>query len=190
VAAPTSPLKQLRSFRGPTPLRSASSPHSVPEEFGRYQFHVVAASVSDAVRAIGGLIFDQAMAGWDVGVMLDADADRGIDDRPIRILGATVTHLPTNPHRAGMLPRSHMLAVATDVMVRSEAVRRQVLAAGNDSATDVLFWGRYQPPTLTCKFVPVRHRPSAAAQVFKSHALAAGGAMAAQCADEGFYSMA
>ena len=195
MAAPASPLNQLRSLRGPGPLRGASSPHAVPKEFGRYQFHVLAASVSDAVRAIGGLIFDQAMAGWNVDVMVDADADRGIDDRPIRILGATVTnlrttHLPTNPHRAGMLPRSQMLAVATDVMVRSEAVRRQVLAAGSDSATDVLFWGRYQPPTLNCKFVPVRHRPSAAAHVFKSHALAAGGAMTTQPADEGFYSMA
>jgi hypothetical protein len=187
VAAPASSLKQLGS---PAQLRGASSPRSVPAEFGRYQFHVVAASVSDAVRAIGGLIFDQAMAGWDVDVMVDADAHCGIDDRPIRILGATVTYLRTNPHRAGLLPRSRILAVATDVMVRSEAVRREVLAAGNDSATDVLFWGRYQPPTLNCTFVPVRHRPSAAAQVFKSHALAAGGARAAQCADEGFYSMA
>jgi hypothetical protein len=83
-----------------------------------------------------------------------------------------------------------MLAVATDIMVRSEAVRRQVLAAGNDNATDVLLWGRYRPPNLNCRFVPVRHRPSAAAHVFKSHALAAGGAIAVGQADEGFYSMA
>ena len=54
----------------------------------------------------------------------------------------------------------------------------------------MLLWGRGHPPNLNCKFVPVRHRPSAAAHVFKSHALAAGGAVAAQQADEGFYSMA
>jgi hypothetical protein len=56
-----------------------------------------------------------------------------------------------------------MLAVATDVMVKSEAVRRQVLAAGNDKEAEVLF---------------------------KSRALAAGGALVSQQADEGFYSLA
>jgi hypothetical protein len=43
---------------------------------------------------------------------------------------------------------------------------------------------------LTCRFVAARHRPSAAAHVFKSQALAAGGAPVGQHADEGFYSMA
>ncbi|MDT5276401.1 MAG: hypothetical protein QOG95_3333, partial [Mycobacterium sp.] len=48
----------------------------------------------------------------------------------------------------------------------------------------------HHPPERNCRFVPVRHRPSAAAQAFKSHALAAGGAIAVHQADEGFYSMA
>ena len=187
MAAPASPLKQLRR---PVQRPGASSPRPAPGDLGRYQFQVVTANVADAVMAIGGLIFDRAMAGWDVNVVVEADIDRGIDDRPIRILGAHVSNLAGGPNRAGMLPRPRMLAVATDIMVRSEAVRRQVLAAGNDNATDVLLWGRYRPPNLSCRFIPVRHRPSAAAHVFKSHALAAGGAIAVRQTDEGFYSMA
>jgi hypothetical protein len=93
-------------------------------------------------------------------------------------------------NRAGMVPRPQMLAVATDVMVKSEAVRRLVLAARTDNATEVLLWGRHHPPNLNCRFVPVRHRPSAAAHVFKSHTLAAGTPFAVHPAEEGFYSMA
>jgi len=66
---------------------------------------------------------------------------------------------------------------------------RLVRAACNGNATDVLLWGRRRPPALNCRLVPVRHRPSAAAQVFKSHALAARGAVVTQSAEEGFYSM-
>ena len=126
--------------------------------------------------SIGGLIFDRAMAGWDVSVVVDGGTDRVIDDRPIRILGGRVAkRLGTN--RVGLLARPHLLAVATDVMVKSEAVRRQVLAAGNDKDAEVLLWGRHHPTNLNCTFVAARHRPSAAAQVFKSQALAAGGAL-------------
>jgi hypothetical protein len=83
VAAPASPVKQ--------------PPRPVREDLGRYQFQVVTANVADAVMAIGGLIFDRAMAGWDVSVVVQADPDRGIDDRPIRILGAKIGDLAGAP---------------------------------------------------------------------------------------------
>ncbi|MGA9490743.1 MAG: hypothetical protein WBV80_10905, partial [Mycobacterium sp.] len=111
-------------------------------------------------------------------------------DRPVRILGARVTVVPPGPQRAAVLRAPQLLAVAGDVIVNSDAVRRQVLAAGVDAATEVLLWGPDHPPSLNCKYIPVRHRPSAAAQVFKSHAMAAGEAIADQPADESFYSMA
>jgi hypothetical protein len=82
-----------------------------------------------------------------------------------------------------------VLAVATDVFVANVHLRRLVLAARKGNATDVLLWGRRHPPKLNRRFVPVRHRPSAAAHVFKSHALAARGAFAAEPTEEGFYSM-
>jgi hypothetical protein len=182
VAAPAFPLKQLHS---PAQLPGASSSRPTAHDLDRYQFQVVAANITDAVMSIGGLIFDRAMSGWDVSVGVGADS---VDDRPIRILGGRLT-TPAGSSRAGMLPRPNMLAVATDMMVKSEAVRRLVLAARHDNTTDVLLWGRRRPPNLNCKFVPVRHQPSAAAHVFKSHALAAGGAFAVHLADEGFYSM-
>jgi hypothetical protein len=93
-------------------------------------------------------------------------------------------------NRVGPLARPHLLAVATDVMVKSEAVRRQVLVAGNDKDAEVLLWGRHHPTNLNCRCVAARHRPSAAAHVFKSQALVAGGQLVSQQADEGFYSLA
>jgi hypothetical protein len=185
VAAPASPLQQLHR---PIPLPRASSPRSDLDDFGRYRFQVVAANIVDAVMSIGGLIFDRAMAGWEVSVVVDGGTDRVIDDRPIRILGGRVAKRLED--RVGLLARPHLLAVATDVMVKSEAVRRQVLAAGNDNAAEVLLWGRHHPTNVNCRFVAARHRPSAAAQVFKSQALAAGGAPISQRVDEGFYSLA
>lgn len=173
------------------PLRPLTRP-AVPllrdaiDELGKYQFQVVAGSVADAVRSIGGLIFDRAMAGWEVSVVVHGDT--GADDRPLRILGARVAKRLSDPGHA--LPRPHLLAVATDVMVKSDAVRRRVLAIGDDNETEVLLWGRHHPTNLNRAFVAVRHQPSAAAHVFKAQALTAGGAPAMQRADEGFYSLA
>ena len=161
-------------------LRDAS------DEFGKYQFQVVTGNIADAVRSIGGLIFDRAMAGWEVSVVVDGDT--GADDRPLRILGARVAKRLTDPGHT--LPRPHLLAVATDVMVKSDAVRRRVPAIGDDNETEVLLWGRHHPTNMNRTFVAARHQPSAAAHVFKAQALTAGGAPAMQRADEGFYSLA
>ncbi|UMB70658.1 hypothetical protein [Mycobacterium paraterrae] len=150
---------------------------------GSYQFQIVAANVADVVRSIGGLIFDRAMAGWEVSVVIDGDIV--IDDRPLRILGARLAERLSG---SGMLRRPHLLAAATDVMVRSDAVRHQVLAMGDDEA-DVLLWGRHHPTNLGRTFVAVRHQPSAAARVFKSQALMAGETQAGTGADEGFYAL-
>jgi hypothetical protein len=190
VAAPVSPLAQLNS---PPQLRRTKSARSAPEDSDgyqdRYRLHVVATNVADVVTSIGGLIFDRAMAGWDVTVEVERNTERGAD-RAIRILGARVATLAARPGGTGSAPRPQVLAVATDVFVANEPVRRLVLAARKSNAADVLLWGRRQPPNLNCKFVPGRHRPSAAAQVFKSHALAARGTFVAGPVEEGFYSMA
>jgi hypothetical protein len=188
VAATASPLEQRHR---PLPRLGASSLREPPDEFGTYQFQVVARNIADAVMSIGGLIFDRAMAGWDVSVVVDGEVDGTVDDRSVRILGARLDERMSGPNYAAALPRPHLLAVATDVVVKSDAVRRHVLALGDDGETDVLLWGRHHPTNLPRKFVAARHQPSAAAHIFKSHALLAPvGAQAIPRADEGFYSMA
>jgi hypothetical protein len=186
VAAPASPLTQLDSppaLPGAKSLRPA--PAGLDRSQDRYWLHVVATNVADVVTSIGGLIFDRTMAGWDVTVAVDGN----VDDRAIRILGGKVATLAAGPDGACSAPGPHVLAVATDVFVTNEPVRRLVLAARKGNATDVLLWGRCNPPNLNCGFVPVRHRLSAAAHVFKSHALAARGTFVAEPTEEGFYSM-
>jgi hypothetical protein len=183
VTAPASALSHPHSpLTRPAvpPLRDAA------DELGKYQFQVVAGNIADAVRSIGGLIFDRAMAGWEVSVVVDGDTSP--DDRPLRILGARIAKRLSDPNHA--LPRPHMLAVATDVMVKSDAVRRRVLAIGDDNETEVLLWGRHHPTNMNRTFVAVRHQPSVAAHVFKAQALTAGGAPAIHREDEGFYSLA
>ena len=58
----------------------------------RYRLDVVASSVVDVVRFAGGWLFDRAMAGWDVSVLLTDLADQP-DGRPLQILGAQVVDL-------------------------------------------------------------------------------------------------
>ena len=179
----------LKQRHQPLPPSGAPSLHEAPAELGRYQFQVVAGSIADVVTSIGGLIFDRAMAGWDVSVVLRGDCDRDVDDRPVRILGARLAERMSNPDDARALPRPHLLALAADVMVKSDAVRRHVLALANDSGTDVLLWGRHHPTRFPRTLVAARHRPSAAAQVFKSHALLGVGPQAIRRVEEAFYSM-
>jgi hypothetical protein len=90
---------------------------------------------------------------------------------------------------AGRISRPQVLAVATDVFVANEHLRRLALAAHKSRTTAVLLWRRRHPVKLNRRLVPVRHRPSAAAQVFKAHALSGRGAVVAEPTEEGFFSM-
>jgi hypothetical protein len=183
----TAPASTISHSHSPLTLPRVLLLRDASDELGKYQFQVVTGNIADAVRSIGGLIFDRVMAGWEVSVVV-LDGDTGADDRPLRILGARVATRLTDAGR--VLPRPHLLAVATDVMIRSDAVRRRVLAIGDDNETEVLLWGRHHPTKMNRTFVAARHQPSAAAHVFKAQALTAGGAPEMQRADEGFYSLA
>lgn len=164
--------------RRSTPLCAAG------DDVGRYRFQLVATSVADAVVAAGGLIFDQAMAGWEVTVAV-AVTD---DDRPLKILGAKAVDLTATMTTA--CP-ARMLAVASDVLVRSDWVRRFALATVDANSADILLWGRLCPAELQDTLAPTRFRPSAAARTFKAHALAVAGACAdAAMLEEGFFAAA
>ena len=139
----------------------------------RYRLDVVAASVVDVVRFAGGWLFDRAMAGWDVTVLL-ADLADCPDDRPLQILGAQTLDLEDAlAHRSETRPRPQALAAAADLFGCDSRVRQGVLQALDHGVTEVTLWGETWPAELDDSVGLVQHRLSMAAQIFKAQALAA-----------------
>ncbi len=138
----------------------------------RYRLDVVAASVLDVVQFAGGWLFDRAMAGWDVTVLLMDLADHA-DARPLQILGARVLDLEDALASVEFRPRPQALAAAADLFGCDSRVRQGVLQALDHGATEVTLWGETWPAELDDSVGLVQHRLSMAAQIFKSQALAA-----------------
>ncbi|MGB8388942.1 hypothetical protein [Mycobacterium sp.] len=139
----------------------------------RYRLDVVAASVVDVVRFAGGWLFDRAMAGWDVTVLVADHADDHADDRPLQILGARVLDLEDALVSVEFRPRPQALAAAADLFGCDSRVRQGVLQALDHGVTEVTLWGENWPAELDESVGLVQHRLSMAAQIFKSQALAA-----------------
>lgn len=135
----------------------------------RYRLDVVAATVVDVVQFAGGWLFDRAMAGWDVTVLV---ADHP-DDRPLQILGAQVLDLEDALASAHSRPRPQALAAAADLFGCDARVRQGVLQALDHGVTEVTLWGENWPAELDDSVGLVQHRLSMAAHTFKTQALAA-----------------
>ena len=135
----------------------------------RYRLDVVAADVADVVRFAGGWLFDRAMAGWDVTVLV---ADHP-DERPLQILGARIIDFEYALATVGHRPPPQTLAVAVDLFDCDPRVREGVLQALDQGATEVTLWGQIWPAELDDSVGLVQHRLSAAAQAFKAHAFTA-----------------
>jgi hypothetical protein len=141
----------------------------------RYRLDVVASSVADVVRFAGGWLFDRAMAGWDVTVLLTDEPVEQPDDRPLQILGAQTLDLESALASVQTRPRPQALAVAADLFGCDSRVRQGVLQALDHGATEVTLWGETWPAELDDTVGLVQHRLSMAAQTFKARALAAAG---------------
>jgi hypothetical protein len=139
----------------------------------RYRLHVVAASVVDVVKFAGGWLFDRAMAGWDVTVLLTDHVADHPDDRPLLILGAQVLDLEDALASVESHPRPQALAAAADLFGCEPRVRQGVLQALDHGVTEVTLWGETWPAELDDSVGLVQHRLSMAAQMFKAKALAA-----------------
>jgi hypothetical protein len=136
----------------------------------RYRLDVVALSVLEVVTHAGGWLFDRVTAGWDVTVRV---ADDHANERPLQILGAQTLDFDDALASLDYRPRPHALAVATDLFGSDLRVRQGLLKALDDGLTEVTLWGETWPAELDDNFDSVQHRLSAAARVFKAHALAA-----------------
>ncbi|WP_024804434.1 hypothetical protein [Nocardia sp. BMG51109] len=135
----------------------------------RYRLDVVATSIVDVVEHAGGWLFDRAVAGWDVTVLV-ADLS---DSRPLRILGAEMLELETVLSSGGQGRRPHALAVACDVCECDPRARRGLVNALGDGGIEVVVWGEGWPTPPEARVDPVLHRLSVAAQAFKAQALTA-----------------
>lgn len=135
----------------------------------RYRLDVVASSAVDVVTFAGGWLFDRAMAGWDVTVLLTDHPD----DRPLHILGAKTLDLEAVLASVGTRPRPQALAAAADLLGSDPRVRTGVLQALDHGVTEVTLWGTTWPAELDDSVGLVQHRLSKAAQTFKAKALAA-----------------
>jgi hypothetical protein len=138
----------------------------------RYRLDVVASRVVDVVRFAGGWLFDRAMAGWDVTVLLADPAGRA-DARPLQILGARALDLEDALAAVDTRPRPQALAAAADLLGCDARVRQGVLRALDRGVTEVTLWGERWPAELDASVGLVQHRLSTAAKIFKSQALAA-----------------
>jgi hypothetical protein len=112
------------------------------------------------------------MAGWEVNILLAEQNDA----RPLRILGATaidlrcgLASLPRGPERAAAL------AVAADLLAIDASIQEEVLEAVRSGLTEVALWGDSRPANVGGQVDSTEYRLSAAARVFKGHALAAAG---------------
>jgi hypothetical protein len=134
----------------------------------RPQLVVIAPDPAGVVRSAGGWLCDRAMAGWDVGVLTEVNAD----PRPLRILGARSFDLEAALASPVRGPHPQAIAVSAELFASDDRIRRMVCAALDDGVTDCRLWVDH-PTAETDEADQVSHRPSAAARAFKAQALAA-----------------
>lgn len=142
-------------------------PYSVAGSLLRYELNVIADDVANVVASIGGWLFDRSAAGWDVTVLLLGDQDR----HALRILG--VGGLELDPWLSGAgrgTQRGAGLAVASELRGTDERIEAEIGYALRSGDIEVVQWGR---AGVTNRRGAIEYRLSAAARIFKGHALAA-----------------
>ncbi|OBF75407.1 hypothetical protein A5750_00205 [Mycobacterium sp. 852002-51613_SCH5001154] len=140
----------------------------------RYRLDVIAVSALDVVESAGGWLYDRAMAGWQVTVLLPNDGDA----RSLRILGLQARDLEEWLTATGPGSTSESLAVSAEAFTADARVRDKVLASLDDRLTEVALWGQAPsgwPLRVDREVARAQYSLSAAARRFKGHALAAAG---------------
>ncbi|OBB68662.1 hypothetical protein [Mycobacterium sp. 852014-50255_SCH5639931] len=140
----------------------------------RYRLDVIAVSALDVVESAGGWLYDRAMAGWQVTVLLPNDGDA----RSLRILGVQARNLEEWLAAMGAGSTSDSLAVSAEAFTADARVRDKVLTSLDDRLTEVTLWGQAPsgwPLRVDRGVARAQYALSAAARRFKGHALAAAG---------------
>ena len=140
----------------------------------RYRLDVVAASALDVVLSAGGWLYDRAMAGWEVTVLLPELCDV----RALRILGVRALDSQAQFAAVGAGSTSQSLAVSAEAFTADARVRDAVLQSLENRLTEVALWGQSPqgwPLRVNRAMTSGQHVLSAAARRFKGYALAAAG---------------
>jgi hypothetical protein len=150
---------------------------------GKYQLDVTACDVTDLVRHAGGWLYDRAMAGWDVSVLLSREGDV----TPLRILGLR-TQRPALEDDSSAPARALALATSADALAANPLLREDVFRAMKRGLVEVTLWGdfaggqqrsdpgrRFGANGVDRGVESVTHVLSSAARAFKAHALRAAG---------------
>lgn len=149
-----------------------------------YRLDVISASVADAVRYAGGLMFDRGRAGWRV-VLVTEDLTHST---ALAILG-TRAQPPGQPElilgKLGRVVRTRILSGAT-LSVNHHTARVELPRV--ESGSQHLFWGPHVNRDTAATVYPVRHELSPAARMFKAHALHAAGLDTRVAPSEEFWS--
>lgn len=164
----TTPL--AASFRLPAgrpPLRDALG------RTASQRLMVISPALAESVHYVGGWLFDHAMAGW-VATVLTAEQ---VGHRPLRILGAWAYDLQDSLDQGPYGRCLQAVAVHAGLYQSQARVRDLVDQARDYELDEILLWGDAPPGGPAKKHGHAGslrpHHLSAAARVFKAHAVAA-----------------
>ncbi|WNG89556.1 hypothetical protein C6A87_010575 [Mycobacterium sp. ITM-2016-00317] len=147
-------------------FRSVSGAGAGP---ARHGVVVLACGVAPVVAAVGGFLCDRARGGWDVRVLVSGP----VDTRALAILGVSA-----HPEPADVETFLDGIAAGTTVAVQDRmldadaSIRHRLRRVAARPGVTVAVWGEGSPAGPAT----IAHRPSAAAEAFKTHALRAASA--------------
>jgi len=129
--------------------------------------------VADVVQYVGGWLFDQMMAGWQVHVGVGA----GQDVKPLQILGVgpQPDPGPESCQDGSSTPYRATIAVAAEVLDRDENLSFEVAEALRSGTAEVLVWGNPMSEDWERgkSLSDVEYPMSTAARAFKAYAMKA-----------------
>lgn len=140
---------------------------------GKYQLDVTTRNVVDVVRYAGGWLYDRAMGGWDVTVLVDADDDL----TPLRILGVRTERVGDHddPADPAAPARARAFAASAEVIAAHPRLHDDLVRELMRGTAEITIWGELAVTGLERGVDPAEHALSAAARAFKTHALGAAG---------------
>jgi hypothetical protein len=156
--------------------RLPGEPQLLQDALARTAAHrlmVISPTPAEAVRHVGGWLFDHAAAGWVATVLTTGQAD----PRPLHILGARAHDLQDSLEQGPYSRCLQAIAVHAGLYQSQARIRDLVDQACGYELDEILLWGGVPPGGPAKRHGhagnPQPHYLSAAARAFKAHALAA-----------------